>query len=172
MGKPSLAITRQSRRITGVRRTFIGALIAILLIGGQAPVAIAVEVPTLFTAQVPLDRNVRNARKQAYERALTTVLLRVSGSGLTANAAAVRELFPDPGAYVMQYRSGANNSLWVSFDGQAIEDTLRTAGYPVWGADRPLTLVWLAVDWGQGTRCLLYTSPSPRDLNPNLECRH
>ena len=114
--------------------------------------AIAVEVPTLFTAQVPLDRNVRNARKQAYERALTTVLLRVSGSGLTANAAAVRELFPDPGAYVMQYRSGANNSLWVSFDGQAIEDTLRTAGYPVWGADRPLTLVWLAVDWGQGKR--------------------
>lgn len=123
-----------------------------MLIGGLSPIASAVEVPTLFTAQVPLDRNARDARKKAYERALATVLLRVSGSELTANAAAVHELFPNPSAYVMQYRSGANNSLWVSFDGQAIEDVLRTAGYPVWGADRPLTLVWLAVDWGQGSR--------------------
>lgn len=123
-----------------------------MLIGGLTPVATAVEVPTLFTAQVPLDANARDARKMAYERALRTVLLRVSGTELTANAGAVAELFPNPGAYVMQYRSGANDSLWVSFDGQAIEETLRTAGYPVWGADRPLTLVWLAVDWGQGSR--------------------
>ena len=34
----------------------------------------------------------------------------------------------------------------------AIERVLRQAGAPVWGNDRPLTLVWLAVDWGLGER--------------------
>ena len=47
---------------------------------------------------------------------------------------------------------GEDNTLWVSFDGEAIERTLREAGQTVWGIDRPLTLVWLAVDWGRGER--------------------
>jgi hypothetical protein len=42
--------------------------------------------------------------------------------------------------------------LWVSFDGEAIERVLRSSGEMVWGRDRPLTLIWLAVDWGQGNR--------------------
>lgn len=29
---------------------------------------------------------------------------------------------------------------------------MRNAGLTFWGSERPLTLVWLAVDWGQGTR--------------------
>jgi hypothetical protein len=42
--------------------------------------------------------------------------------------------------------------LWVTLDGETLEQVLRQAGYTVWGADRPLTLVWLAVDWGEGER--------------------
>ncbi len=115
-------------------------------------VAAAVDVPTLYTAEVPYDRGAENPRKDAYELALAAVLLRVSGSDLSSNAEAVRELFPNPASYVMQFRPGANDSLWVSFDGRAIEQTLRDAGRTVWGAERPLTLVWVAVDWGRGSR--------------------
>ena len=115
-------------------------------------VALAVEVPTLFTAEVPYDREADDPRGLAYSYALTEVLQRVSGSELAADRQMVEELFPNPAAYVMQFRPGANSTLWVSFDGQAIEQTLRSAGQTYWGADRPLTLVWLAVDWGQGRR--------------------
>jgi hypothetical protein len=111
-----------------------------------------VEVPTLYTAEVPYDREAKDPRGDAYEIALSEVLLRVSGSELSANATAMAELFPDPAAYVIQFRPGANDTLWVSFDGQAIERVLRDAGQTVWGSERPLTLVWLAVDWGQGSR--------------------
>ena len=114
--------------------------------------ASAVEVPTLYTAEVPLHQEARNPRANAYKAALTEILLRVSGSDLAFNADFVEELFPNPASYVMQFRSGADDTLWVSFDGQAIEQTLRNAGQTVWGAERPLTLVWLAVDWGQGQR--------------------
>lgn len=116
------------------------------------PVAGAVEVPTLFTAEVPFDREADDPRGDAYAAALNEILMRVSGSALVENVDAVEELFPNPASYVMQFRSGANDTLWVSFDGQAIEQVLRNSGQTFWGAERPLTLVWLAVDWGQGTR--------------------
>ena len=112
----------------------------------------AVEVPTLFTAEVPLDEEAQNPRAAAYDAALREILMRVSGSIIAENDEAVAELFPDASSYVMQFRPGADESLWVSFDGEAIEQVLRSAGLTFWGAERPLTLVWLAVDWGQGTR--------------------
>lgn len=114
--------------------------------------AAAVEVPTLYTAEVPFDRTARDPRGDAYAAALVEILMRVSGSQLAANEAAVDELFPNPASYVTQFRPGSDDTLWVSFDGQAIERVLRNSGQTFWGADRPLTLVWLAVDWGQGTR--------------------
>ena len=112
----------------------------------------AVEVATLYTAEVPLDQEASDPRADAYEAALQEILLRVSGSGLAGNPEAVAELFPSPASYVVQFRPGDEETLWVSFDGQAIERTLRGAGQMFWGAERPLTLVWLAVDWGQGER--------------------
>ena len=112
----------------------------------------AVEVPTLYTAEVPLDQKARDPRAEAYDAALREILMRVSGAEIAANDEAVAELFPDPRSYVVQFRPGADDTLWVSFDGQAIEQVLRNSGQTFWGAERPLTLVWLAVDWGQGTR--------------------
>ena len=111
----------------------------------------AVDVPTLYTTEVPYDREAEDARADAYEAALKTVLLRVSGSDLANAPEVIEELFPNPASYVMQFRAGANDTLWVSFDGEAIEQTLRNAGQSVWGSDRPLTLAWLAVDWGRAS---------------------
>lgn len=116
------------------------------------PAARAVEVVALFTAQVALDEERNNPRQAAYKSALDEVLLRVSGAELVADQELVELLFPDPAAYVVQFRPGDEDTLWVSFDGDAIETELRNAGQTVWGNDRPVTLVWLAVDWGQGDR--------------------
>ena len=131
---------------TGWRRWVV--LLSLVFCGAAA----AVEVPTLYTAEVMLDREASDPRGDAYAAALVEILMRVSGSGLAGNEEAVAELFPNPAAYVTQFRPGEDDTLWVSFDGQAIERVLRNSGQTFWGADRPLTLVWLAVDWGQGTR--------------------
>ena len=58
--------------------------------------AFAVEVPTLYTAEVPLDREAEDPRADAYDAALKEILLRVSGSDLAFNEAVVEELFPRP----------------------------------------------------------------------------
>ena len=112
----------------------------------------AVEVASLYTAQVPLDPEEPDPRALAYELALSDVLYRVSGSELASDPEMVELLFPNPAAYVVQFRPGDEDTLWVSFDGEAIERTLRQSGQTIWGSDRPLTLLWLAVDWGQGDR--------------------
>ncbi len=179
MGKPSLSKSRIFRRLERVRQTICCVLAAAFLGGGLASPAAAVEVPTLYTAEVPFDREAKNPRNNAYQLALAEVLLRVSGSELSRNSAAIRELFPDPASYVMQFRPGANDSLWVSFDGQAIEQVLRNAGQTVWGPERPLTLVWLAVDWGRGSREIIAADDPDRtegasrslDLNQRLRER-
>ena len=128
------------------------SLWAMLLLAIVASPVWAVEVASLYTAQVPFDREAADPRALAYRQALADVLLRVSGSELSSDAERIELLFPEPASYVVQFRPGEDDTLWVSFDGEAIERTLRQAGQTVWGSDRPLTLIWLAVDWGRGQR--------------------
>lgn len=123
-------------------------LVAIVL---AAP-AHAVEMSDLYTVQVVVDSSVENYRDKAYRSALSQVLVRVTGSQAAAMSPDLAQLFPDPSRYVLRFSPGAENSMLVSFDGGALEKTLRDARQPVWGRERPLTLVWLAVDRGNGQR--------------------
>ncbi len=126
-------------------------LVGLFLAFVAAPIG-AVEVASLYSAQVPFDQEQDDPRAFAYQAALVDVLLRVSGSELSLDPELIELLFPNPASYVVQFRPGADDTLWVSFDGEAIERVLRQSGQTVWGSDRPLTLIWLAVDWGQGER--------------------
>lgn len=126
------------------------------------PNARSIEVTELYTVQVPLDAERPGAPADPYRSALNVVLVRITGEQDAAKSALLAELFPDASRYVLQYRPGEDNSLWVSLDGAAIENVLRRAGQTVWSNDRPLTLVWLAVDWGQGQREIVSADDSDR----------
>lgn len=115
-------------------------------------VAAAVEMGSLYSVQVPFDPGDPDSRTLAYRTALNEVLVRVTGTTAIVESEQIAELFPNPTRFVQQYRSGPDSTLVVSFDGAAIENVLRQAGAPIWDKDRPLTLLWIAVDWGQGER--------------------
>ena len=142
---------RRDRRAACLGHHVAHALL-ILLIAVTAADVSAVEITSLYTAQVALDRQQNNPRERAYEWALAEVLTRVSGSVVGNDSDLIEAMFPNPTAYVVQFRPGEDDTLWVSFDGLAIEATLRRSGQTVWGGNRPLTLVWIAVDWGRGER--------------------
>ena len=134
-------------------RTLRSALLTSLFaLAWISPPLAAVEVTSLYTVEVALDPNDPNAQSNAYRAALSEVLVRVTGSTGAAESEDMAALFPNPTRYVRQFRSGADNTLTVTLDGPAIERTLRQAGATVWGSDRPLTIVWLAIDWGLGDR--------------------
>lgn len=134
--------------VTAVLQVFLLLFGCVLVM----PIVHSIEVAELYTAQVPLDPANPEGRDEAYRAALNQVLVRITGAIDAAESPLFAELFPNAARYVLQYRPGEDNTLWVSLDGAAIESVLRRAGQTVWGIDRPLTLVWLAVDWGQGER--------------------
>ena len=144
---------QQTHASEHLRASFgFGLFVFALLILGYAEPAGAVPVPSLYTVQVPLKPNSPDARDEAYRAALAQVLTRITGSREALRPDQIGAQFPDPARYVLQFRAGEDDSLWVTLDGRAIERVLMSAGESVWGNDRPLTLVWLAVDWGQGER--------------------
>ncbi|MDJ0758082.1 MAG: DUF2066 domain-containing protein [Woeseiaceae bacterium] len=136
---------------------------------GTALLVAAAMLPTLafaqslYTARVDFDARAGQTRERAYEAALQVVLFRVSGSELSSNPELIAEVFPNPSDYVIQFRPGEGDSLWVSFDGEALENTLRRSGQLVWGGDRPPTLVIMALDLGTGERDLIGATPAEVD---------
>jgi hypothetical protein len=135
------------RPMAGIVQAMIG--IAVLWF---CATAVAVEMTSLYSVQVPLDPTDPDSRNLAYQTALTEVLVRITGTTAVVDSEEIAALFPNPARYVLQYRPGPDDTLVVSLDGPAIESVLRQTGATIWGSDRPLTLVWLAVDWGQGER--------------------
>lgn len=142
-------------------RFWLGGLAAILLLTATPSAAAPVD---LFTAEVPFLRDVAStadeAREQAYAAALDAVIARIVPFESRAQAQAV---FEQPQQWVQGWREGDADSLVVTFDGRALTTMLRAQRIPVWGEERPTTLVWLAVEDGRGARLLLdsFEPPEP-----------
>ena len=137
------------------------AVLALFLLAATS--VSAADSAYLYTARVPVEPNNPQSRERAYEAALSQVLLRITGQQNAVPPEQIEEWFPNPARYVMQYRPGEDDTLWVTLDGETLERVLREAGYTVWGADRPLTLIWLAVDWGGGEREIVASDDQDRD---------
>jgi hypothetical protein len=146
MGKPLLSLIRSSG-------SFGTILLVCAAIAAPGP---SVAASDLYSAEVSVAASGVDARRDAYREALRVVLSRVAGAGLDAGR--IDALFPNATNYVVQFQPVNREMLRVSFDGDAIERTLTQAGETFWGDDRPPTLVWVAVDWGNGDRELLASS--------------
>jgi len=147
--------------LSGACRIVRAAAVLALLAFSLTPIATALEMTSLYSVEVPFDPEDPD-RKNAYRTALNQVLIRVTGTTAAAESPELAELFPNPARYVSQYRAGPENSVIVTLDGSAIEKVLRQSGAMVWSSERPLTLMWLAVDWGQGEREIVSADDAQR----------
>ena len=124
------------------------ALVAGLALLVAAPPAGAARVDGLYQAEVELV----DGREAAFRAALGKVLVRVTGRRDAAQRPELAELLDNAAAYAQQFRQPAPDRLWAAFDGAALERELTRLEQPVWGAERPSTLLWIAVDAGGGKR--------------------
>jgi len=102
----------------------------------------------LYQAVAPAADRTEGGQTEAFQTAMKTVLVRVTGRRSAEDDPALAPLVANARRYVQQYRGGADNQVWVSFDGPAIERWLTQNGQPVWGHERPTTFVWLAAQAG------------------------
>ncbi len=119
-----------------------------------------ITLPDLYAATVPVASTGDRAQQAAFREALGDVLVRITGRRDAPQLGGLVPLVADAARLVVSYRRAAGNQLSVSFNGRAIENAIDAAGLPFWGAERPVVLVWLAVDRGGGKAAVL-TASSP-----------
>ena len=143
-------------------------LAACLLVVAMLPSAgMAAEVSGLYAAEAQVFSQKRSERATAMGAALAEVLVKVSGQRDAALVQGVVQATRSPAKFLQQYRyralsdeqreralqeAAANNLTGTDpqivlfrFDKAAVDKVLRDNGLPVWGATRPMTLAWLAV---------------------------
>jgi hypothetical protein len=138
---------------SAVRRAAAAALAAAQI--AVAPVASAATVQGLYSVTVPRDPVATDRRAAAEEAAMAGLLVRVTGSRTGALDPAVQPLLATPREYVLSYAELPGGSQRVEFRRARVENALMALGVRVWGPERPLTLLWAAVDDGAGGRALL-----------------
>ena len=146
-------------RTTFIHRVATVMLACCLLAAGAFQMAAAAQVQDLYTASAELSENTAEAQREAYRHALGQVLVRVTGRLEAPGDPRVEALLNSAGRYVQQRRRLLTGELSAMFDGEALMVALREAGVPVWGSERPMTLVWLAVDAGRGKRDIVAAMP-------------
>jgi hypothetical protein len=117
----------------------------------------ALTVGGLYEAEVPIPNQSTQNRKGGLAAALRSVMVKLTGDRNVFGRSAAVDMVKDAERYVQQYeyRSKQVQSqdqlttekqlhLWVSFNAKALNNSLRNYAIPVWGQERPSTLVWLA----------------------------
>lgn len=127
---------------------------ALMLLAAFAPSVHAVTLPNLYETSQPVGAS----RDAAFEEALKTVIVRVSGRR-DAPASLAAEL-GNARKYVQKFGFTADNVLQVGFDSVSVDKLLSDAGLPIWGRERPATLVILSVDDAGGERRVSAQAPA------------
>jgi len=102
----------------------------------------------MYQAITPVTDRSEAAQTAAFQNAMKIVLIRVTGRRNADEDPALGPLVSNARRYVQQYRAAPDSQLWVTFDGAAIERWLTQNSQPLWGHERPTTLVLLAVQGG------------------------
>ncbi|MCG5515694.1 MULTISPECIES: DUF2066 domain-containing protein [Ectothiorhodospira] len=138
-------------------RPFLSVVLALAVLAG-APAAAALPPAGLDEAQVPVESRDRPERAEAFSRALSQVVVKLTGDRALAEDERVAEFLEQAPRHVRQYRyreqPDGDDTLWVRFDTAPLEQFLRDSGLPVWGQDRPALLVWMLLQ-GDGERRLV-----------------
>lgn len=134
------------------------------------PIVVSAKVvPNLYQGQVPVTSRASDQLDAAMQQAFAQVLIKVSGSSQVTSNATISAQLPNASDYAQQYSYvqtpllGAQRvsdpdatqlSLQATFDSTQVRELLQQANQPMLGRDRPLLLVWLAVDNGQTQQLL------------------
>ncbi len=141
-------MTDSSLRTIASRALAWGAGALLALGGGFAH---ATVVTDLYEASVSSDRG----QAAAFQDAMRQVIVRITGQRDGDSAPALADLIAGAQRYVQKYRNLPGNKVTIGFDGAKLENVIAAAGRPVWGRERPVTLVWLVMDEGGGRRHLV-----------------
>jgi hypothetical protein len=154
-------------------------VLVLALLGFWQPPLHAVTVGDLYTVELPVADQTTSLRLESFSEAFKQVIVKVSGSDdALANPAFSRPI-KNSARYVKQFRylnrslpddeefDSASLFLRIDFDQQLIEGLLREQNFPVWGRERPSTLLMISYDVNENIK--LVSDDTTADLVEALD---
>lgn len=133
------------------------ALLGLMVVSLCAPVS-AVTVSGLYSVEVPVAGSSPTELAAGYSDGLARVFVRVSGTREVLEQEGIEALLADAESLLLSYQylrgETGENRLRMAFGAVGVNRALASVNAPVWGANRPLTLAWVAVE-DRGTRTLI-----------------
>ncbi len=138
----------------------VGVAIAVCTMSAHATQHVVVN-----EAQIPVSDQSQKTQANAVKKALTQVMVKVSGNTEVLQNPGVRAALRTPEAYLRSYRfsySGNETYYVAEFDKTKLTELMKREGLPLWGERRPETIVWLATETDDNERIILDEStPTP-----------
>ena len=118
----------------------------------------AVIVEDLYTVELPIADQTTSLRLDSFNEAFKQVLVKISGSDDPLKDPAFARPIERSARYVKQFRyvnrsqpgddefDASRLHLRIDFDQQLVEGLLREHNYPIWGRERPSTLIVFSYD--------------------------
>jgi len=157
-------------------RIFLPVLLVTCL--GWRPSA-AVIVEDLYTVELPVADQTTSLRLESFSEAFRQVVVKVSGSDDALQSPAFKLPIERSARYVKQFRylnrsqpgedefDASRLFLRIDFNQQLIEGLLREHNFPVWGRERPSSLLVISYDVNENIR--LVSDDSTPDLVEALD---
>jgi hypothetical protein len=122
----------------------------------------AATVGNLYRVTVTPDPAATDRRAAAAQAGMATVLIRVTGNRNAPLDPELQSLLMDASKYLNSYALLQQGQTQVGFIPSQVDQALTALQKPVWPPERPLTLLWIAVDDGAGGRALLGANDTPQ----------
>ncbi|WP_444994251.1 DUF2066 domain-containing protein [Aliikangiella sp. IMCC44359] len=113
----------------------------------------AVEVEGLYEVHVEVKNQSSSVRWKATLEGFKEVLVRKSGSEQVLSAYEVQQAYSKVTSYLQRYEYASNTSskelpfvLYLNFAPRLVDELIQEAGMPIWGSNRPISILWLAIE--------------------------
>jgi len=131
-------------------------LCKLLFVGCLSVVSLASHAENLkglYQVRQPVSSQTPQERDEATQRALDTLVLRLTGDPKAPQNPGLAALRKDPQQIISQYGydAGPPETLNVDFDPATTDRALRQAGLSLWGSNRPSILGWWLNDSTEGS---------------------
>jgi uncharacterized protein len=117
----------------------------------------AATLENLYETAIPIG----TSQDAAFVEALKTVVIRVSGQ--RDAPARLGSTLASPRQYVQRFGVTQDNVLQVGFDDVSVDRMLTEAGLPIWGRERPATMIVLNLDEAGGNWASLDISSADKE---------
>lgn len=133
---------------------------ALLACAGGVHAATFEDLYSVIVPRIAAAGTSPRSQDESIRVAMGRLLTRITGRRDAAFEPALASLREAAGDYVEQVGLVDRDNLLVSFNRRNVEAALLALDQPIWGAERPLTLLWIAIDGGSGERELLAAEAS------------